>query len=168
MRAAAAVLLTVASLCLGVLLRERLRARVQLWDQVCLFLREVRLRVRLHEPLDAQIGALSENGELEQLTFLPDCAARCRQGQPLPQAWTSSVRTFARAHRLPRAQEETLVQCVPALSAADSQRVEGLLEWYEARAAQALESAVQTDASAGTLCVRVCVGAGLLLSILIL
>ena len=61
-----------------------------------------------------------------------------------------------------------LLQCVPALSGADGQRVEGLLELYETRCAQALDAAVQTDASAGPLLVRVFAAAGVLLGILIL
>lgn len=168
MRAAAVVLLTAASLCAGALLRDGLRRRVQIFSQICLFLREVRLRARLHEPLDVQIGALAENRELSALTFLPDCAARVEKGQPLPQAWTAAVDTFVRAHRIPRAQGEMLSQCVPALSDADSHRVEGLLELYETRAAQALEKAAQTDASVGSLVVRICGAVGLLLGILIL
>ena len=168
MRAAAAALLTAASVCMGLLLRDGLRRRVQILSQIGLFLREVRLRARLHEPLDVQIVALSESRELQQLTFLPDCAARSRQGQPLPQAWTAAVEVFLRKNRSARAQGEMLLQCVPALSDADSQRVEGLLELYEARAAQALEEAAQKDASAGSLLVRVCAAAGLLLGILIL
>ncbi len=168
MRAAAAVLVTLASVCAGIRLRDGLRQRVQLWNEICLFLREVRLRARLHEPLDAQIETLSQDRELERLTFLAACAAHCRQGQPLPQAWTAAVRAFTRERRFTHAQTQMLLQCVPALCDADSARVDGLLEWYETRAAQALESAVQTDASAGGLCVRVCGAAGLLLGILIL
>lgn len=168
MRILAAVLLTGASACMGMRLRDGLRRRVQIWTQICLFLQEVRLRARLHEPLDTQIETLSENRELELLTFLPDCAARCRQGTPLPQAWTAAVEVFARNRRLPQAHRQMLLQCVPALSDADSLRVDALLDLYETRAAQALEAAAQTEASVGTLCVRVCAAAGLLLGILIL
>lgn len=168
MRAAAAVLLTAAGVCMGMLLRDRLRRRVQIWSQICQFLREVRLRVRLHEPMDAQIASLSENRALRMLTFLPDCAARCRKGLPLPQAWTESVERFLHAGGLSRAQGEMLAQWIPALSAADSQRVDGLLELYETRAAQALEAASQREAAVGNLCVRICGAAGLLLGILIL
>ena len=168
MRALAAVLLAAASVCAGMRLRDELRRRVQICGQICLFLREIRLRARLHEPLDAQLAALAEDRELERLTFLPDCVAACRQGTPLPQAWTAAVREFTRAHRLPYAEAQMLRQCVPALSGADSVRVDGLLEWYEARAAQALQTAVQTDASVGTLVVRICGAGGLLLGILIL
>lgn len=168
MRTLAAVLLTGACVCMGMRLRDRLRRCVRIWTQICLFLREVRLRARLHEPLGAQIAALSENRELESLTFLPDCAARCREGIPLPQAWTASVEAFARAQRLPRAQTQMLAQIVPALSDAAGLRVDALLDLYESRAAQALETAAQTEASVGTLCVRVCAAAGLLLGILIL
>lgn len=168
MRVIAAVLVTAASLFVGMLLRERLRTRVQICGQICLFLREVRLRARLHEPLDAQIESLSQDHELEKLTFLRDCAAGCRQEQSLPQAWTASVRTFTHMQRLPRQLAQMLAQCIPALAAADGSRVDGLLEWYGARAAQALESASQTDASVGGLCVRICGAAGLLLGILIL
>jgi len=167
-RILAAALLTGASACMGMYLRDRLRRRVRIWTQICLFLREVRLRARLHEPLDAQIEALSENRELESLTFLADCAARCRQGYPLPQAWTASVGAFAGTCDLSRAHWQMLMQCVPALSDADSLRVDALLDLYETRAAQALETAAQTDASVGPLCVRVCAAAGLLLGILIL
>ncbi len=168
MRAAAAALLTAASVCVGMVLRDGLRRRVQILSQICLFLREVRLRARLHEPLDVQIGALAENGELSRLTFLPDCRTRIAGGQPLPQAWTAAVKAFGHTYRIPRTQGEMLAQCVPALSDADGQRVEGLLELYEARFAQALEEAARTDASVGSLLVRVCGAAGLLLGILIL
>ena len=168
MKVAAAVLLTAASLCAGSLLRDGLRKRVQLWSQICLLLRQIRLRARLHEPLDVQIDTLARDRELEKLTFLPDCAAYCRQGQPLPKAWTTAVQAFVRERKLPRSQAQMLIQCIPALCDADSARVDGLLEWYEARSAQALETATQTDASVGALCVRVCGAAGLLLSILIL
>lgn len=168
MRAMAAVLLAASSVFAGLILRDELRRRVLVRTQICLFLREVRLRARLHEPLDVQIGSLSENHELERLTFLPDCASACRQGTPLPQAWTTAVRAFARFHRLPRTEAQMLSQCVPALADADSARVDGLLEWYEARAAQALQAASQTDAAFSSVCVRVCCAAGLLLGILIL
>lgn len=167
MRVLAAVLITAASVCAGMRLRDELQRRVQIRSQICLFLREVRLRARLHEPLDVQIASFSENRELDRLTFLSDCAAAARQGTPLPQAWTAAVRAFARAHRFPRAEAQMLLQCIPALSSADGARVDGLLEWYEARAAQALQAA-QADASDGTLIVRVCGAAGLLLGILIL
>ena len=168
MNVPAAVLLAAASVCAGLCLRDELRRRVQIHSQFCLFLREVRLRAKLHEPLDIQIALLSENPELDKLTFLPGCAAACRQGIPLPQSWTTAVRTFTRSCRLPRDVSQMLLQCVPALSDADSARVDGLLEWYEARAEQALQAAVQTDASVGPLCVRVGIAAGVLLGILIL
>lgn len=168
MRVIAAVLVTAASVFAGVLVRMDLRRRVRVSSEICLFLREMRLRARLYEPLDVQITALSQDAGLTGLTFLSDCSGRCLSGQPLPQAWTSAVRTFARAQRLPRTTEELLLQCVPALTAADGGRVDGLLEWYETRAAQQLASAAQTDASVGSLCVRVCGAAGLLLGILIL
>ncbi len=168
MRAAAALLLTLASVCVGMLLRDGFRRRVRISEQICLLLREVRLRARLHEPLDVQIEALSANRELTTLTFLPDCAARIRQGEPLPQAWAAAAEAFLRMHRLPCTQREMLVQCLPALSDADGHRVEGLLELYETRAAQALEEANRREASVGALCVRVCTAAGLLLGILIL
>lgn len=168
MRALAAAALTAASVCAGMLLRDELRRRVQIRSQICLFLRQIRLRARLHEPLDAQIAALAADRELEKLTFLSDCAAACRQGAPLPQAWTDAVRAFARTHRFSHAEAKMLTHCVPALSDADFGRLEGLLEWYEARAAQALQEAQQTDASVGALIVRVCGVFGLLLGILIL
>lgn len=168
MRAAAAVLVTTASVCTGLLLRDRIRRRVQILSQFCLFLREVRLRARLREPLDVQIRLLSESSALFALTFLPDCAARIGQGQPLPPAWAAAVEAFLQKHSLPREQSGMLMQCIPALSDADGTRVEGLLELYETRAVQALEKAEQTEASAGTLLVRVFGAAGLLLGILIL
>lgn len=167
MRVLAAVLLTAASVCVGMRIRDELRRRVQIRSQICLLLREIRLRARLHEPLDVQIASLSENRELDRLTFLSDCAAVARLGTPLPQAWTAAVRAFTHAHRFPRAEAQMIQQCIPALSSADGARVDGLLEWYEARAAQALQAA-QTDASDGALIVRVCGAAGLLLGILIL
>ena len=168
MRAAAAVMVTAAGLCIGLLRRDKLHRRVQIWTELCLFLREVRLRTRLHEPLDAQIDALSESRALEHLTFLRDCAAEIRAGRPLPQAWSSAVALCFRAQHLTRAQAKMLAQWIPSLSAADSQRAEGLLELYETRAAQALSEAEQTEASVGALCVRVWFAVGLLLGILIL
>lgn len=167
MRVLAAVLLAAASACAGMCLRDARLRRVQIHSQICLFLREVRLRARMHEPLDVQIGSLAENRELERLTFLPECAAAVRQGTALPQAWMCAVREFVRTHRLSRADAQMLLQCVPALSDANGVRVEGLLEWYEARAARALQAA-QADASDGAFIVRVCGAAGLLLGILIL
>lgn len=168
MRAAAAVLSAIAFCCAGVLLRDGFRRRVEVCAQICLFFREVRLRARLHEPLDVQIGSLAQDRELEKLTFLPDCAARVRRGQPLPQAWTAAVETFLRLRALPRAQGEMLLRGIPTLSEADGTRVDGLLELYEARAAKALDVAARTDASVGGLCVRVCCAAGLALGILIM
>ena len=168
MKAAAAALLVGAFLCIGSLLRDGLRRRAQVMGQICLFLRQVRLRANLHQPLGAAVAELAQDPELALLTFLPDCAARCRAGVPLPQAWTLAVETFRHTGKISPPQGQTLANLLPALCAADGQRLDSLLNLYESRAQTALAQAEETAASTGGLCVRVSGAVGLLLGILIL
>ena len=168
MRAAASVLLCAAGLCVGGVLRDTLRRRVLVLDQLCLFLRQLRFRARLHQPLGTLLSECSRDSGYSLLTFLPDCASRRQSGTPLPTAWEQAAGAFLRTARLSRREGQMLVQLVPALCTADGQQLDALLEMYDARAAEAVQRAAQTDASLGGLCVRICGAAGLLLGIMIL
>ena len=77
-RILAAALLTGASACMGMYLRDRLRRRVRIWTQIGLFLREVRLRARLHEPLDAQIEGAKK--DMQNILDHLKLAKRCFEG----------------------------------------------------------------------------------------
>lgn len=168
MRAAAAVLLCLAALCTGGVLRDALRRRVRILSQMCLFLHRLRLCAHLRQPLGVLLSELAGLSCFSTLTFLPDCTARCRGGMPLPQAWSQAVAAFARAGRLSRQQGQLLSELIPTLAASDSRQLDALLDVYESQAREALEKAEETEKALGGLCVRVCGAAGLLLGILIL
>ena len=167
MRAAAAVLLFAASLAAGNLARGSLRRSVQILEQLCLFLRLLRFRVRMHRPLGDVIAQAAADPDLSALTFLPACIERCGAGEPLPQAWRQAVKPFTRRHRT-IGQQMPLASYIPALVCADGRQVDALLELYEAQARDALQDARARSERLGSLYLQIGGTVGVLLGIMIL
>ena len=168
MRAAAAVLLFAACLLAGGLARDALRRGVRSLEQLCLFLRRLRFHARMRRPLGAAITEMAGDPDLAQLAFLPECAALCRRGTPLPQAWRQTAEPFMCRLQAVCGQTPPVASYIPALAAADGRQVDALLELYEAQARDALEHARQRSAHLGRLCVQVGGAVGVLLGIMIL
>lgn len=168
MRIAAAVLLFAACLFAGGLARDALRRNVRMLEQLCLFLRQLRFRVRLHRPLGAVIAELAAQPDLSMLTFLADCAALCRKGTPLPQAWRLAVSAFTRSFHLSVGQLPPLAEYIPALASADGRQVEALLELYETQSRDALLQAQKKSERLGGLYLQIGGAVGVLLCIMIL
>ncbi|MBQ7547235.1 MAG: hypothetical protein IJT41_09755 [Clostridia bacterium] len=167
MKAAAAALIFTACLFAGSLARGSLRRVEQILSQLCVFLRRLRFCARLHRPLGAVIAQAADDPDLSALAFLSGCAASCRGGTALPQAWRDAVHTTPAGRTIER-YIPSLVSLIPALASADGRQVDALLELYEAQARDALQNARQKSEHMGSVYMQLGGAVGILLGIMIL
>ena len=167
MRTAAAVFAALACTVYGAYLRTGLMKRVRVLRELYTFLREAHTRILcLREPFPQMLASCAES--FPALPFLRDCTAACAAGAALPEAWCAAVRRFLRTCPLTKEEAKLLSACVPALAAADAQRIAETLALYTENVQMCVRRAEAQQEAWGKLCIRVCGAVGVLLGILIL
>ena len=169
MKTAAAFCFAAAGIGCGLLFCGRLKRRVRILQQLCVLLREIENRtVYLHLPFGQTVQTLSQSEAFSTLSFLADCAERCRAGVPFPRAWNTAVSVFTRAQSLHGDGAQMLAQLGASLTCANDTQLERVFALYMRVLQSDLCDAKQRLQTSEKPVLCLCAAGGILLGIMVL